>query len=215
MQSRPLALFVSFYASMAMGLACEAFPVAVAQPAAEVSVEDEAPAAEDEDDEAPDLCAGFSQPGCVYTGCPEGQVCRPGLECVPSLCACDPDSGQSICTVDCEGGTCVDGSLACPPMVCRLLCSWGLEVDEDGCPLCRCKEQPECPCTDHEECMKVVTGCCSCENGGTEVAVAKACASRLAQCPVTPESLPCIAFDRCTKRQAACVAGKCVLQNPL
>ncbi len=54
-----------------------------------------------------DLCAGFTPPGCVQSGCAEGQVCDRTVGCVPSQCECDPSTGQVICTDDCGGGTCV------------------------------------------------------------------------------------------------------------
>ena len=54
-----------------------------------------------------DLCADFTPPGCVQSGCPQGQVCDTTVGCVPSICACDPATGGIICTADCGGGTCV------------------------------------------------------------------------------------------------------------
>lgn len=219
MRSQPRSLLVGLFVSMAWGAACDVpEAVAVAQPPAPaVQAPDEAAPGPQAplDEQAAGPCEGFRQPGCVQTGCPEGQVCRIGQECVPTLCSCDPETGQSICSLDCGGGTCVDASRQCPPSACRLLCTWGRERDDDGCEVCRCQEAPRCACTGDDDCMKVVTGCCPCSTGGTELAIAKDCADRLAQCPVPPEEVPCVAFNRCTKKVAACVAGECRLQNAL
>ena len=197
----------------ALGPGCDVLPPGVPVRTAQVPL---VPADPGEDsDVAEDPCEGFRQPGCVQAGCPEGQVCQRGPECVPSLCSCDPATGQSVCSLDCGGGTCVEGTGECPPSTCRLLCAFGHERDEDGCELCRCREPPSCPCTRDEDCVKVTTGCCPCELGGTELALGRACVQELAQCPVQPAAVPCLAFNRCTKKQAACVAGECVLQNRL
>ncbi|HEY8379426.1 MAG TPA: hypothetical protein VIK91_23200 [Nannocystis sp.] len=212
MRPQRLALLVGwFLAGMGAGLTCDV--AALIQPPAgdEPSTEPQ----DEPDEEAEELCAGFQQPGCVHTGCPEGQVCRIGVECVPTLCSCDPETGQSLCSLDCEGGTCVDGTRDCPKIACRLLCTFGRARDEDGCEVCRCREAPECPCTSDDECVKVTTGCCPCEQGGVELAISRVCMREIAQCPVAPEAVPCLAFDRCTDRQARCVAGRCVLQNAL
>jgi hypothetical protein len=54
-----------------------------------------------------DPCADFKQPGCIDAGCDDGFVCGPSIGCVPSACSCDPETGTTICTADCSGGTCV------------------------------------------------------------------------------------------------------------
>ncbi|HIN85620.1 MAG TPA: hypothetical protein EYN06_03985, partial [Myxococcales bacterium] len=55
-----------------------------------------------------DKCADFVAPGCVQSGCPEGQTCDTNAgDCVPSTCSCDPETGEVICTADCGGGVCV------------------------------------------------------------------------------------------------------------
>lgn len=53
------------------------------------------------------LCKDFVQPGCTDSGCDPGFVCDTSVGCVPSVCSCDPATGQVICTADCGGGTCV------------------------------------------------------------------------------------------------------------
>lgn len=54
-----------------------------------------------------EVCDGPNPQGCVTTGCPDGQLCDfPEGLCVPSRCECDEDSGQWICTDDCNGGVC-------------------------------------------------------------------------------------------------------------
>jgi Dictyostelium (slime mold) repeat len=54
-----------------------------------------------------DPCADFEAQGCVETGCDEGFMCDTSVGCVPSVCACDPETGDVECTADCGGGTCV------------------------------------------------------------------------------------------------------------
>ncbi len=60
-----------------------------------------------------DLCADFTQPGCVESGCAQGESCDTTVGCVPSFCSCDPATGQVICTADCDGGTCVPAEPTC------------------------------------------------------------------------------------------------------
>jgi hypothetical protein len=50
---------------------------------------------------------GASPAGCARTGCGEGMVCDRRVQCVPSSCGCDPQTGQWTCTSDCGGGVCV------------------------------------------------------------------------------------------------------------
>ncbi|MDC0674130.1 hypothetical protein [Nannocystis radixulma] len=210
MRSLPLAVVLL---GAALGPACDVLPPGVPVRTAQVPL---VPANPGEDtDVAEDPCEGFRQPGCVQTGCPEGQVCQKGQECVPSLCSCDPATGQSVCSLDCGGGTCVDVAAVCEPVPCTLLCPFGFQRDERGCEICRCRTEPRCGCTDDEDCQKVVPGCCPCDLGGHEMAIANDCVDQLAQCPVPPDEVPCIAIDQCTAKVARCVAGECVLQNSL
>ena len=60
-----------------------------------------------EDGGGEDLCEDFVAPGCVQSGCEAGYVCDLTIACVPSLCGCDPETGDVFCTMDCGGGTCV------------------------------------------------------------------------------------------------------------
>lgn len=55
---------------------------------------------------APSRC-GASPAGCARTGCGEGMVCDRRVQCVPSSCGCDPQTGRWTCTSDCGGGVCV------------------------------------------------------------------------------------------------------------
>lgn len=212
---RSLPLSVVLGASAALGLACDLVtPGALVQQAAVVqAAAEQPPAAEEPTTGGP--CEGFRQPGCVQTGCPEGQVCQKGPECVPSLCNCDAQTGQTICSLDCGGGTCVDAAAQCQPVLCKLLCPFGFDTDERGCEICQCKQEPRCACVRDEDCVKVVGGCCPCQLGGSELAIGSDCLDLLAQCPVPPDEVPCIAIDQCTSKVARCVAGECVLQNTL
>ncbi|HEY0136338.1 MAG TPA: hypothetical protein VGB85_19770 [Nannocystis sp.] len=61
-----------------------------------------------------DLCADFVPPGCMESGCPEGQECKVlADECVSSDCTCDAGTGEIICSPDCGGGSCVPSSCEC------------------------------------------------------------------------------------------------------
>ncbi|WAS97735.1 hypothetical protein [Nannocystis punicea] len=209
MRSLPLSVVLC-----AAALACDILPPGVAVRAAQaVPVAAETNAADTAT--TGDLCEGFTQPGCVQTGCPEGQVCQQGLQCVPSLCNCDPQTGQTICSLDCGGGVCVDAASQCEPVLCKLLCPFGFATDDRGCEVCQCKQEPRCGCVDDEDCTKVVGGCCPCSLGGRELAIAHDCVDQLVQCPVPPDQVPCVAIDECTTKVARCVAGECVLQNSL
>lgn len=158
------------------------------------------------------LCDGFEEPGCVHKGCPMGQVCDTKLECVPSTCSCDPQTGDVVCTADCGGGTCVmQGD--CPPVPCDLFCEFGFEEDMNGCELCECAPAPDCGCQSDADCVKASPGCCSCAMGGKEVAVAAACVDTLEECPLPPDQVACPAVYLCTDAQAVCVQGACVLQQ--
>lgn len=156
------------------------------------------------------LCDDFVPPGCIDKGCPDDQVCNTEIECVPSACGCDPATGDVICTADCGGGTCVP---ACEPLVCDLECKHGFKKDENGCEICECAEEPlGCGCAIDADCTKASPGCCSCNMGGKEVAVAVACLDQLEPCPLPPDQVACPAVYLCTDAQAVCVAGECVLK---
>ncbi|MDC0674129.1 hypothetical protein [Nannocystis radixulma] len=158
------------------------------------------------------LCDEFEQPGCIDKGCPEGQTCEIGLDCVPSACVCDPVTEQINCTPDCGGGTCV--ASLCDPVVCNLFCEFGFQKDEQGCEICACNEPPapDCGCESDADCVKASPGCCSCNMGGAEVAVATACLDQLEPCPFPPGEVVCPAVYLCTDAQAVCMQGECVLQ---
>ncbi|PCC67385.1 Antistasin family protein [Nannocystis exedens] len=157
------------------------------------------------------VCDGFEQPGCIDKGCPEGQECNFEVDCVPSACICDEETQQITCTADCGGGTCVDAAL-CDPVACDLFCEFGFKKDEMGCEICACNEPPACGCQSDADCVKASPGCCSCNMGGTEVAVAAACVDQLEPCPLPPDQVLCPAVYLCTDAQAVCVQGQCALQ---
>ncbi|MCY1069449.1 hypothetical protein OV090_32210 [Nannocystis sp. RBIL2] len=157
------------------------------------------------------VCDGFEQPGCLDKGCPEGQECNTEVECVPSACLCDEETQQIVCTPDCGGGTCVDAAL-CDPVACDLFCEFGFQKDEMGCEICACNPPPGCGCQADADCVKASPGCCSCNMGGSEVAVAAACLDQLEPCPLPPDQVACPAVYLCTDAQAVCVQGQCVLQ---
>jgi hypothetical protein len=157
------------------------------------------------------ICEGFEQPGCIDKGCPEGQECNFEVDCVPSACTCDEESQQVICTPDCGGGTCVDAAL-CDPVACDLFCEFGFQKDEMGCEICACNPPPGCGCQADADCVKASPGCCSCNMGGAEVAVAAACLDQLEPCPLPPDQVACPAVYLCTDALAVCVQGQCVLQ---
>ena len=52
-------------------------------------------------------CEEPNPAGCKNTGCADGEVCTYGLDCTPSICFCDGETGAWMCTKDCGGGTCV------------------------------------------------------------------------------------------------------------
>lgn len=156
------------------------------------------------------LCDDFVPPGCLQSGCPEGQKCDTTVGCNPSACSCDPMTGQINCTPDCSGGTCVDGVM-CEPVPCNLFCEFGFKTDRDGCEICECNPKPDCGCQTDAECVKVTPGCCECNMGGKETAIAAACVDQLEPCPLPPDQVACPAVYLCTDAKAVCVNGACVL----
>ncbi len=124
-------------------------------------------------DGAPDAePCGPNPAGCRSTGCPDGEVCFtdfwPGVSCTSSSCTCDPDTGDWMCTRDCEGGACVPApGAACAAdidcafgaqwcedgvcevcsndaMTCEIGCEWGM-IERNGCHPCVCAPPPpEC-----------------------------------------------------------------------
>lgn len=100
-----------------------------------------------------------------YTPCPVGMECQfydgcyldettgeivcvdDGI-CVPvqnDICYSDLDcaAGQICFFLDyAETGTCI---AQCEPVTCDLYCEFGFKVDENGCEICVCNEEPNCP----------------------------------------------------------------------
>jgi hypothetical protein len=88
--------------------------------------------------------------------CADGEYCMPGVclaYCVvgdPSCCApATCQGGADFCpTALCAPGTyCNEETDSCEPVVCgevlcALYCPYGFEVDEDGCEICRCADEP-------------------------------------------------------------------------
>ena len=157
------------------------------------------------------LCDDFVPPGCVQSGCPEGQKCDTTVGCNPSQCDCDPGTGDILCTPDCGGGTCVEGVM-CEPVVCELFCEFGFKTDRNGCEICECNPKPDCGCQSDADCVKVTPGCCECNMGGKEMAIAAACVDQLEPCPLPPDQVACPAVYLCTDAKALCSNGACVLK---
>ena len=127
-------------------------------------------------------CEGPNPAGCTSDSqCDEGEVCVQDPDvCLPSICACDEDSGAWMCTADCMGGVCIPEEGEDPicdgpnPAGCQenADCDDG-EVcidDPDVCipSVCGCNEETgswmctadcgggicvtDVPCMDHSEC---------------------------------------------------------------
>lgn len=159
-----------------------------------------------------DLCAGFKPPGCKKNDCAEGEECKvvEGM-CVPTMCSCDPATGEQSCDQDCGGASCVP---TCGDIVCDIACEFGFKTDANGCQLCECVEGPppvDCGCMTDKECVKTSTGCCPCNSGGDEVAAHMDCVDQVMQCDLPPEDVLCPQVYLCTDAKPACVAGQCVL----
>jgi hypothetical protein len=52
------------------------------------------------------LCEGFEPPCVRDSECGTGRVCAKEEQCIPSICSCEPSTGQLSCTDDCGGGVC-------------------------------------------------------------------------------------------------------------
>ena len=96
-------------------------------------------------------CEEENPAGCKNTGCEEGEVCAYGLDCTPSICFCDGESGAWVCTKDCGGGICIpdEGPLdPCADFVSpgcvQSGCDDGFECDTSvGCVPSACGCDPE------------------------------------------------------------------------
>jgi hypothetical protein len=92
-------------------------------------------------------CEDPNPAGCKQTGCKAGEVCA-DVGCTPSVCGCDPQTGEWICTADCGGGTCVPADPGtCPgpnPQGCMNKgCPDGQKCVQQGCApsVCNCDAQ--------------------------------------------------------------------------
>jgi len=86
---------------------------------------------------------------CAIPGCaapPEG--CRYGKPNMDDR-GCQIDCGELMCKEECE------------PVRCRLFCENGFAHDENGCEVCKCKEEPTIP----EHCSVWFDGCNTCKVG--------------------------------------------------
>ena len=114
----------------------------------------------------------------------------------------------------------------CPSVQCRLQCDHGFLKDARGCDVCQCAPEPVagpppttppkqgCACRDDGDCVKVGdAGCCGCNAGGEEIAVAKACLDEVPKCEQRG-AVACPQVYQCTERKAVCRRGVCVLQKP-
>lgn len=160
----------------------------------------------------PGLVSLFARPifkACQVTGC-SGQICasepvfttcewRPEYECL-ALTQCGPYGEGWSCAweqtpeyLDClaGGGGIGDGD-------------GGLEEgDEGGGELCGC--------VNDSDCVKTVAGCCPCNAGGQEIAVAAQCLDDVPGCDSKPGEVMCLQVYLCTDSEAVCEAGQCVL----
>lgn len=110
---------------------------------------------------------------------------------------------------------------SCPELDCQQDCEHGYLKDARGCPACMCAPDPAdqrpgigggaCTCQADADCVKVQdAGCCGCNAGGTEMAVAKACLDRVPKCE--QRDVMCPQVYKCTERKAVCQRGQCMLK---
>lgn len=113
----------------------------------------------------------------------------------------------------------------CPSVQCRMHCDHGFLKDARGCEVCQCAAAPTagpppstppaegCACGDDDDCVKVGdAGCCGCNAGGEEIAVAKACLDQVPKCEQRG-AVACPQVYQCTERKAVCRRGVCVLNK--
>lgn len=113
----------------------------------------------------------------------------------------------------------------CPSAQCRMHCDHGFLKDARGCEVCQCAPAPAaapppssppeagCACRDDADCVKVGdAGCCGCNAGGDEIAVAKACLDKVPKCD-RQGAVACPQVYKCTERKPVCRRGVCVLQK--
>ncbi|WP_146158606.1 hypothetical protein [Enhygromyxa salina] len=67
-----------------------------------------------------------------------------------------------------------------------------------------------CGCVSDDDCVKTTPGCCPCNAGGQEIAVAKQCNTPGPKCG---PNVQCLQVYLCTDSEAVCEAGECVLSN--
>ncbi|WP_106391686.1 hypothetical protein [Enhygromyxa salina] len=67
-----------------------------------------------------------------------------------------------------------------------------------------------CGCVSDDDCIKTTPGCCPCNAGGQEIAVAKQCSTSGPKCD---PFVQCPQVYLCTDSEAVCEAGECVLSK--
>jgi len=130
--------------------------------------------------------------------------------CEDVMCDGEPaecPAREAICS---SSGECI---LACSPVVCELSCADGFVVDESGCSVCACAEEPlGGECVDEVDCIKTAADCCGCARGGTDTAVPAAELEGFQAALGCDGSESCPEVDSCDASEvAACVLGQCTL----
>lgn len=171
--------------------------------------------------EQPSLAEQFKWPTlnpCFATGC-SSHVCadeevfttcewRPEYACVAlttcgtfgenGSCAWDPTPEYLACLESSGGATEQASEAPIDNPVAEEEESWG-----------------SCGCETNADCVKTVGGCCPCNAGGQEIAVAEQCLDQVPGCDLKPGEFFCPQVFLCTQSVAICDAGQCVLSDAL
>ena len=139
----------------------------------------------------PETCEEANPAGCKNTGCDDGEVCTYGLDCTPSICFCDGQSGAWMCTKDCGGGTCVPEE---PVDLCA-------DFEAPGCVQSGCDDGFVCGTS--EGC---VPSACGCDSETGEIMCTADCGGGTCVPDEDPVDL-CADFD--TPNPQACTEGSC------
>lgn len=162
-------------------------------------------------EDQPELAAELAFPKpifkqCMVTGC-SGQICAP--KPVFTTCEWRPEYAcysLSTCGAFGPGFTC--GWKQTPEFL-ACLDSHGASGDGDGD---GDGDTGSCGCETDADCVKTVPGCCPCNSGGKEIAVAKQCLGEVEGCDIQGP-IACPHVYMCTGAEAVCDAGECVLSG--
>ncbi len=161
-------------------------------------------------DAGADLCASFVPPCQSDFDCRAGEACLPpeNRACTPSACACDPATGNIICTSDCSGRVCR------PP-----------STPDGGANLCAGFEAPcssDAQCGPGRACLRDPNQCnpsaCGCDPATGAIFCTADCGGGVCGVPSrdagSPDGGACVGFRAPCATDAQCLLGEQCVRTP-